>query len=146
MCQVIFFYCCYWTPFRATDGKYLGVRFVSSISKASLVFFLLLFKNRADFCSIHNTQLLEGFFARIALSALVGVGFPVLFVQKRGQDTTRPSSVVVPDSCCWPVQVRRCQTVSSFALWKLAFCVLCRQFFPSFGDLLRRRLTLCLLR
>ena len=61
--------------------------------------FLLLVKNRADFCSIHNTQLPEEFFARTAFAALVGVGFPVLFVQKRGQDTTRSSSVVVRDSC-----------------------------------------------
>ena len=107
--------------------------------------FLLLVKNRADFCSTHNTQLLEEFFARTALSALVGVGFPVLVLQKKGQDTTRPSSIVVRDSC-WLAQVRRCQTVSSFALSKLVSCGLCRQFFPSFGGLLRRRLTLCLLR
>ena len=38
MCQVIF-YCFYWTHFRARDGKYIGVRFVFSISEASLVVF-----------------------------------------------------------------------------------------------------------
>ena len=49
--------------------------------------FLLLVKNRADFCSTHNTQLLEEFFARTELLALVGVGFPLfsrpLLLKKR---------------------------------------------------------------
>ena len=66
------------------------------------------------FGSAHqSTQLLDGFFARTELLALVGVASLFLVGQKRGWGKTRSSSVVFLDFCSLPVQAHRCRTVSS---------------------------------
>ena len=82
---------------------------------------------------LHSTGLIKKIFVGKALSALAAVDFHVpFFVQKRGRGTARPYSVVVRDSSCRPVRVRRCGRVSSSALLKLLYCERRRQFFPSF--------------
>ena len=64
--------------FRVSDINYLSVGFISRIFEVILMFFLWLVKNRADFGSAQNTQLLEGFFARKKLLALAGADSLVL--------------------------------------------------------------------
>ena len=59
-------------------------------------------KNRADFASAQNTQLLEVFFARAELLALPGADSLSFLVSQKKKGKTRSSSVGVRDFCSLP--------------------------------------------
>ena len=82
------------------------------------------------------------FFVRKTLPVSTVVGFLMSVVQKGGQGRKKPSFVIVQDSGCRPVRVRRYRIVSSAVLWRLLSCGPLHLFCPFFLRFSRKRLKL----